>query len=157
MATSNEQKIAATTHVMTYEAIRFADPAQTAATKANVYQGMVSMLTSLEPWADEGPLWAYMTGAGYWDTWRNLRTRLDAASPWLADRVKKAEPESVAAAAVEGFAEGAKEGAQELATAAEKVATVASETVKNADKLLIGLLVLVGFVVVSRIWKLKGA
>jgi hypothetical protein len=98
-----------TSHVLAFEA--FPDVA-----KENTYGAMVQQLQALAPWSDEGPLWAHVVG-GWWDTWRNLRTRVDAAPPSRARRGERAAPDSVAGAAADGFAEGAREGLDTLKTA----------------------------------------
>lgn len=145
MATATQdQKIRMTGYVLNYEA-------QQPGMRDSLYPGMVAQLQALDPWADEGPLWAKWLGTGYWDTWRNLRNRIDAGAPSRAARVSNAAPDSVAGAYASGFAEGAKEGASDLAEAVGKVADVLVTTVKNADKITIGLLILVGIVVVNKI------
>jgi hypothetical protein len=141
-AATNEQKIALTSQVMQYEAVQGPTPEITLQMKISMYPALVGILQQFAPWSDEGPLWAYMTGSGWWDTWRNLRTRVDAANPAKAGRVATAEPDSVAGAALEGAGEGLKEGADKLAAVGGNIASGAATLVQNADKLLLIALVL---------------
>jgi hypothetical protein len=134
---SVDVKLALTARVQEYE--RFQPPSA----REQLYGPLVSTLNGVQPWTDEGSFYAKWAGLGWWDTWRNLRTRVDAATPSRAARVSAAAPDSVATAAAQGFKEGAAEGAANLGNVASNIAEGSQELVNTVSQVVRGSPILV--------------
>ena len=103
-ATTQDQKALITSQVQTFEGFEDAE-------KRIVYRSMVAALENLVTWSDEGPTWRKYSGLSWWDTWRNLRNRIDAAMPVgsvEATRQATAAPRSEAKAFATGYVDDVK-------------------------------------------------